>query len=525
MSDDEQREAWAQFRFEVIAPLLDKTLDRIERSQIRQEILEKTYTTPDGRSWQISGRTLRAWLGRYKREELAGLENRRHKSLGQMKAISESVLAEAKELRESMRSRSIQDIKMHLKVTKGIDISKIASSTLNRHLNRVGATKEKDFSDRGRHQRFEKKHINRLWQSDCSDGIFLPDPTGLKVMRQTTLITFIDDCSRFCVHGQFYFSERLVDMLDCFRTALGARGCPTGIYTDNGPMYRAHDFAHICSALGSGLKHSTPGDPSGKGKQERHYLTIQSRFYTEAKKAGLTTLTELNEFFWGWLDECYHQVEHSEIKMTPLERWQMEEDALVKRVSAERIYQALQLRSRRKVDTKTALIRLNGKRYQTSRNLAGQRVQVRWPFDDEAAVNIWQRGAFVERAELFVPAEDIDYSKRREKKEEEEPKVLDSSKRFAAALIAKFRGEKPPQDTSRYGFLTEREFIYVVEQCLGTSASTVDAGLLSQSYKRLSPLDADFVQQSLRRAIASKGSHMHISFYIKCLEESKQKSR
>ena len=523
--DEEHRQLWAQFRFEVIAPLLGEGLDGAERAQLRQEILAKTFTTPDGKNWRISERTLRNWHNRYRRGKLSELENRRHNTHGQMKALDETVLEKAKELRGRMRTRSIQDILMHLKYTSDVDVSKIAPSTLNRHLNRIGATKGKNYSERGNFQHFQKEHINQVWQSDCSDGIYLPDPLGLKVERQTTLITCIDDASRFCVYGKFYWSEQLVDLLDCFKAALEARGKPSCLYTDNGPIYKAKDLRSICSDLGIRLKHAEEYHPEGKGKQERYYLTMQMRFYKEAEKSGIVTIQELNEFFWAWLDKCYHEVKHNSLKMAPLERWQKEEQT-IKRLSLEEIQQCMQLRARRTIDTKTSLIRLEGKRYQASQHLGGKRVQVRWPFDDDSAVSIWQDGAFVERAELFVPPPDIDYAKRPQRAPKEVgPKVLDCSKKLRLSLVAKYRGEKPPQDTSRYGFLTAREFIYVVEQCLDTSAGSVDAGLLSQAYKRLSPLDAAFVQQSLRSAIASKGPHMHISFYIKCMEESKQKTR
>lgn len=522
MIDEGRRQSWAEFRFDVISPLLDEQLDGAEKTILRQEILARTYTTPDGKVWRITERTLRNWLNRYRRGRFDGLENLPNKTRGQMKALDESVLEEARGLRQRMKTRSIQDILMHLKFTSDIDVSKISASTLNRHLNRIGATKDKNYSERGIYQPFEKEHINQTWQSDCSDGLYLPDPLGLKKTRQTTLITCIDDASRFCVHGQFYWTEQLPDLLDCLKTALVARGKPTVLYTDNGPIYRANDLRSICSELDIGLKHAEPYSPEGKGKQERYYLTIQTRFYKEAKKAGITTLQELNEFFWAWLDECYHKVKHNSLKIPPLERWQKEEGS-IKRLSLEKIQQCMQLRARRTIDAKTALIRLNGKRYQASRSFAGTRVQIRWPFDDDSAVSIWRNGVFVERAELFVPGADIDYSKRPQRKEEEEePQVLDCSKRLRLSLVARYRGEKAPADTSRYGVLTEREFIYVVEQSLQRTLFDTDGGMLSDCYRRLYPVDAAFVQQCMAKAITAKGTRKHLSFYLGRLDEMRK---
>jgi putative transposase len=262
--DEERRQAWSQFRFDVISPLLDDQLDGAERAKLRQEILALTYTTPEGKNWRIARRTLRNWINRYRRGKLVALENQPSKTRGQMKALDEGVLEEAKGLRQRLKTRSIQDILMHLKFTSDVDISKISQSTLNRHLNRVGATKGKNYSERGIFQHFQKEHINQLWQSDCSDGLYLPDPLGLKEVRQTTLITCIDDASRFCVHGQFYWTEQLPDLLDCFKTALTGRGRPNVLYTDNGSIYRANDLKSICTELGITLIHAEPYHPEGK---------------------------------------------------------------------------------------------------------------------------------------------------------------------------------------------------------------------------------------------------------------------
>ena len=522
MSDEEQREAWALFRYNVIAPLLENGLDGAEKAAKRKEILAEVHITPEGKKWTISQRTLRNWLARHRTSELKGLTNQRHENLGAMKAVNEQVLEQAKGLRERMRTRSILDILLHLKMS-GVDVSRISTTTLNRHLNRVGATKRKDFADRGAFQHFVKEHINQLWQTDCSDGLWLPDPLGLKKDRQTTLITFIEDCSRFCVHGQFYWTEQLVDLLDCFKKALVARGKPGTIYSDNGAIYRARDWSAICGELGIGVKHSEPYQPSGKGKQERYYLTLQRRFYKEASKSGLTTLQELNEFFWAWLEQCYHEVKHKGIGMPPLERWQMEEH-LIERLSLETLEQKMQRRTYRSVDFKTSLIRLNGKRYQASQNLAGQkRVQVRWPFDDESAVNIWRNGVFAERAELLIVGADIDYSKRPVRKVDDEPKVLDCSKQLRLSMVARHQGEKMPADTSKYGFLTENEYVFVVERCLQRTLGEADGALLKESYKRLSPLDAQFVQGCLSKAAASKGFQKHLNYYLTQMEEAKSR--
>jgi hypothetical protein len=78
-----------------------------------------------------------------------------------------------------------------------------------------------------------------------------------------------------------------------------------------------------------------------------------------------------------------------------------------------------------------------------------------------------------------------------------------------------------PADTSKYGFLTQSEFMFVVESCLSRTLSESDRSLLTEAYQRLSPLDAEFVQSCLSRAVASKGAQKHLNFYLTQMEEAK----
>ena len=93
----------------------------------------------------------------------------------------------------------------------------------------------------------------------------------MKELKQATLITCIDDTSRFCVHGQFYWTEELENLLDYYRKPILSRGKPSTVYSDNGSVYRSNDFGAICRELGVKQKHSEKQRPEAKGKQETHH--------------------------------------------------------------------------------------------------------------------------------------------------------------------------------------------------------------------------------------------------------------
>jgi hypothetical protein len=522
--DEERRREWAEFRFSVIAPLVCGRYSREEEQLIRRGILSKSHTTPDGQEWQVPERTLRKWVAAHKKDGLKGLYDSRRSTRGQFKAIDEEVLQAAIALRKELSSRSIKEILHHLSVA-GMDVSKVSKTTLNMHLNRLGARKEKPYSDQGAFQRWQKEHINELWQGDCSDGIWLPDPTGLKKVKQTTLITFIDDASRLCTHGEFYFGEHLANLLDCFSKAIGKRGKVAKIYTDNGGIYRSKQWQSTCAELGIGRVFSEKDRPPGRGKVERHYLTIQRSFYKEAQHSGLQTLEELNQFFWAWLDQRYHKAEHSEIKIAPLARWQKEEE-LIERVPPEKLHEALKMRKNRTIDFKTSLISLDGRRYQASKELGGERIQVRWQFDRTDEVEVWKQGEFVEKARLFVPSSDIDYTKRPVRQSKRDPgEVLEGSKKYRQLLVANYKGEKFDPDSEKHGLLTRAEFNEVVETFLGRALDDDEARECAAFCNTRRPLQRELVGDVLARCALEKGRGMHIRVYLRRIEDAQRKTR
>ncbi len=521
--DEERRRDWAEFRFSVIGPLVCGQYTRSEQEIIRRGILSKHHRAPNGQDWQVSERTLRKWIAAHRQQGLAGLLDKRRKTRGVYRAIDNKVLKAAIELRKEENSRSIKQILHHLSLREDIDVSRVSKSTLNDYLNRAGVKKEKPYADQGAFQRWQKRNINALWQSDCSDGIWLPDPDGLKKVRQTSLISFIDDASRFCVGGEFYWTEQLPNLLDCFSKAVIARGRPTKIYSDNGSIYRSGQWKTTCAELTIERLFAEKQRPSGKGKVERHFLTIQRGFYKEAQLSGLTTLQELNEFFWAWLDECYHKEKHETLQQTPLERWQQQEH-MIEHVPVEKLREALKLRAQRKVDFKTGLIQLNGERYLAGKHLAGETVQIRWTAQDNETIEIWQAGEFVQSAKRYVVPEDIDYSQRSER-EPQRPAgtVLDSSKNFRTRLVTKRRGKRAEQSMDE--LLSASELRTILAEVKGEMLDCDECAAVDDFYLQACPIGRNFVLSVLSKCAAEKGKDKHIKVYLRRIRETQQHLR
>jgi transposase InsO family protein len=216
-------------------------------------------------------------------------------------------------------------------------------------------------------RKFEAELPNDLWQSDVMHG---PRVEVDGKMRKTYLIAIIDDHSRLIVYGRFYLSETLSSYLDAFENALSRRGLPRKLYVDNGAAFRSRHLEYITASLAITLVHAKPYRPEGKGKIERFFKTVRSRFLP-----GITpqTLSDLNAAFDRWLLEDYQQKKHRGTGQTPFDRFTSHMHCL--RGAPANLKDYFRKVARRKV-AKDRTITLDGRLYEAPVALIGKRVEL-----------------------------------------------------------------------------------------------------------------------------------------------------
>lgn len=516
----DERTKRALFRLEVIAPLVSGRLSKVEFAEMRKQVLSRVYDTPEGKQWQISGRTLRTWLKKHREGGFNALFDGDRGTYGRNRALSEAVLQAAMGLRKQESSLSIPQILDLLKHSEGIEAAEVADiskSTLNRHLNRRGAKKNRPKMEAGTFQRWQQKFVNDMWQGDCSDGPWLPDPSNPKRLKKTYLISFVDDASRVVPHAQYYWDMKLPSLLDCFRKALLKRGRPERTYCDNAWIYHSTTLKLLCAELDIKPSFCTVKRPPGKGKIERHIFTVQAGFHNVAEHADIKTLDELNSFFFAWLSGKYHKAVHSELDgMSPMERWQLDKDR-IKRVSPVEVRRGLMLRCQRTVNRKTSCVRVDNLHYQSSVALAGQQVEVRFHFNDDSEVELWQRGKLIEIARPVTVGTNIDFSKH-SRKADEEPRgtTYPAFKAFRLALVEQ---EKPDAGTfvSPGTLITQGEFLDLFAEVLGFSLSESQSDFLIDFFLRHAPFNKAKVKARLEQTIEAAGVRMHMRAYCERL--------
>jgi transposase InsO family protein len=519
--EHDKKAKWAQFRFSVIAPLICRKLEAHEYSELKVEILKQTFVRPDGRHWKVPRRTLNDWIQSHREGGFENLHDANRSTFGTNRKIPEDILAKAVDLRKELPTRSVRTILKLLKAL-GFDTRNVSKSTLNGQLNRRGASKQLRDSATGTSQRWEQKFVNKLWQGDTSEGLWLPDPANPKQLKLTRLISFIDDASRVVPHAEFYWDERLPSLIDCFRKALLKRGKPERCLFDNAFIYHSNSIVGMCANLDIELSFCEDYSPESKGKIEKSFGTVKAAFFEEAEHSGLNTLDELNQFFWAWLANDYHRENHSSLNMTPLERWKQDESR-VELIDPDSIKRALMIKGIRTVNRKTSLLRVDNKFFQATTEFAGKRVDLRWHADAFENVEIWFRGKLAEIAPRATIEENINFEKRKKKENLQRGLTFDSSKKYRESLLAKTETEavKTPSDS----YLSLLEFQSVFEESLYRKLEPEEQRFLSNFFFTYSPIRNNALALVLLPFIATKGKDLHVRSYLDHIRISIFKSR
>lgn len=384
MKDKKTAESMAAARFQLLAPLLDPNQDAAKALKLRTEI---------ARQAGLSERTLRRYLARYQDGGFLGLAPLgKGKSTG-MDTIPSDVLEQAILLRREVPTRSVRQIIQILEWEGVIIPGTVKRSTLQEKLTDKGYSSRQMrlYADSGAAaRRFQKRSRNQLWHSDIKYGPYLPiGPDGKK--EQVYLVTFIDDATRFVLHGAFYptLDQRIVE--DAFRQAVQKYGAPDSVYFDNGKQYRTKWMTRTCSKLGTKLLYAKPYSPEATGKVERFNRVVDS-FLAESVLEKPKTLEQLNSHFDVWLEECYQHKSHSALadNKSPYATYQSD-SKLLRFMDADVIRDAFLHSEERKVD-KAGCISFMGRKYEVGLLFIGRKVTIIYDPQNITALTVEYEG-------------------------------------------------------------------------------------------------------------------------------------
>jgi hypothetical protein len=229
------------------------------------------------------------------------------------------------------------------------------------------------------YRRWERSRAMELWQMDVMGEVFLADGTKLSV------VTGIDDHSRFCVCAKLVVRATAKPVCDALVEALRRHGIPEEILTDNGKVFTGKRaakpavvlFDRICHD--NGIRHilTAPYSPTTTGKVERLHKTMRKEFFAETRLVGLGDAQRALD---AWVSDYNTHREHQSIgDVAPIHRFELARRTAFEVIDGEvhgdgGTEPAKNFVSRR-VDDKGRISILNH-RYHVGRYLAGQSVSV-----------------------------------------------------------------------------------------------------------------------------------------------------
>lgn len=423
MKDQKKAESIASERVQLLSPLLAEGLDPAKAREIKRRICEQTG---------LSERTLRRYLAQYREGGFGGLKPKGKGRQPSEATIPQEVLEQAILLRREVPGRSVAQLIQILEWEGRIHPGGIKRSTLQERLAQRGYSTRhmRMYAESGvAARRFQQRHRNRLWHSDLKYGPYLPiGPNGS--MKQVFLVTFIDDATRFVLHGKFYPVMDKTIVEDCFRHAIQKFGVPESVYFDNGKQYRTKWMTRACSKLGIRLLFAKPYSPESTGKVERFNRVVDA-FLSEAALEKPKTLERLNELFQVWLSECYQNKPHSalENKRSPETAYRSDKKAL-RFVDPDELANAFLHCETRKVD-KSGCISFMDRKYEVGLSFIGCTVDVVFDPADISELTIEYEGHTPWRVRELVISERA--GKRPPLPEHLGPLPADASRLLAAA--------------------------------------------------------------------------------------------
>lgn len=318
LNEERRRIEIATFRFGVIGEFVTGAhLTYGEKERLLREKSARKYSIPYAKRTRVSRETILKWIRDYENsgKSLEALYPKTRADKGRFKTLAAEIQLGIKEiLRENPRRKALTILNelKHRKVI-GAEVS-LNRATIYRYLQTM---REELPSPEAKDRRlYEAELPNEVWQSDVMHGPYV-GVEGRK--RKAYLIAFIDDHSRFIVHGEFYLNESFETFRLALKTAVEKHGLPQKLYVDNGSCFRSVQLEHTAAQLGIVLTHSRPYVPQGRGKIERWFRTVRDQFLDSVFKPEMT-LENLNVELAKWVSS-YNRTVHGTTGKPPKDRY------------------------------------------------------------------------------------------------------------------------------------------------------------------------------------------------------------
>ena len=361
----------AHFRFALIAPVIQGLFPDASEAAYYRRVTEEPIIRPDGTPYKYSPDTLERWTGLYRKHGMDGLISGTRKDKGVSRKLTSDAIDEIYRLREKFPR--INGVMIHQMLIHGgfLDAT-VSVRAVQRFLkeNDLKSARNPQIRDR---KAYEMPEFGCMWQADTA---YLPYITENGRSRRTYLIMIIDDHSRLIVGGEIFYNDNAYNYQKVLKQAIATYGLPDKIYMDHGGSFENDQLTLILDSLGIVESHAPVRDGAAKGKVERNFRTLRSRWLATLDVSTIHTLSEFNLLLADYIRQ-HNTTVHSGTGETPVDRFMRTKDHVRIPKSEEWLNECFTNRTTRKVNNDSC-ITIDGVWYDVPPQFIGMKVDVRF---------------------------------------------------------------------------------------------------------------------------------------------------
>lgn len=366
----------ASIRLALIAPAFNNTFTEESKIAYYRRVSKSPVKLPNGTEVIYSPGTLSNWESDYNRHGFDALIPKKRSDIGQTRKLNDVTIEQIYALKTTFPKINATLI-YHKLIEDGLINKKdVSLSTIQRFIknNDLKSARCINMKDR---KAFEEEFATGMYQGDTCYGPYITEDSK---RRRTYLIMLIDDKSRMIVGGRFFYNDNAYNFQKVLKEAVARYGIPTKLYLDNGGPYKNEQLSLICGSLGIVELHTAVRDGASKGKVERNFRTLKSRWLNALDIDSISSLAQLNDELFAYINR-HNTTVHSSTGQQPTNRYRKDLDRIKVASDSEWLDNCFMNRMNRRVNN-DATISIDKVSYDVPMQFIRQSVEVRYLPDE-----------------------------------------------------------------------------------------------------------------------------------------------
>lgn len=366
----------ASIRLALIAPAINNTFTDNSKIAYYRRVAATPVKLPNGSSVLYSPGTLSNWESDYNRFGFDALMPKTRSDIGQTRKLTDVAMEQIYTLKNTFPKINATLIYHKLIEDGFINEKDVSLSTIQRFIknNDLKSARCINMKDR---KAFEEEFATGMYQGDTCYGPYITENGECK---RTYLIMLIDDKSRLIVGGRFFYNDNSYNFQKVLKEAVSRYGIPNKLYLDNGSPYKNEQLSLICGSLGIVELHTAVRDGASKGKVERNFRTLKSRWLNALDSESISSLAELNDELFTYINK-HNTTKHSATAQLPIDRYKSDLARVKVALDSEWLDNCFMNRVERRVNNDST-ISIDKISYDVPMEFIRQKVEVRYLPDD-----------------------------------------------------------------------------------------------------------------------------------------------